>query len=188
MREDNKIIFTGPVGAGKTSAISALSDTPIIATDAAASDMTLNRKGYTTVAMDYGILNLDAQTKVHLYGTPGQERFDFMWDILTTGGLGLILMLDNTRPNPKKDMHFFLHAFKDFIVDVPVVIGISKSDIKAQPTPADYADALPEITADLQMLNPMPPIFEVDGRRKDDVKNLVMALLYSIDPGIGENP
>ncbi len=68
------------------------------------------------------------------------------------------------------------------------MIGISKSDIKAQPTPADYADALPEITADLQLLNPMPPIFEVDGRRKEDVKNLVMALLYSIDPGIGENP
>ena len=137
MREDNKIIFTGPVGVGKTTAISALSDIPIISTDAQASDMTLNRKGHTTVAMDYGVLKLDENTKIHLYGTPGQERFDFMWDILTTGGLGLILMLDNTRPNPKKDLHFFLHAFKEFIVDVPVVIGVSKTDVQAQPQIAD---------------------------------------------------
>ncbi|MEY2334740.1 ATP/GTP-binding protein [Acidithiobacillus ferrianus] len=188
MREDNKIIFTGPVGAGKTTAISVLSDVPIISTDAQASDMTLNRKGHTTVAMDYGVLKLDERTKIHLYGTPGQERFDFMWDILTTGGLGLILMLDNTRPNPKKDLHFFLHAFKDFIVEVPVVIGISKTDVKTRPQPEDYVNMLPEVTTDLRMLNPIPPIFEVDGRRKDDVKNLVMALLYSIDPGLGDQP
>ncbi|MBU2839993.1 ATP/GTP-binding protein [Acidithiobacillus thiooxidans] len=186
MREDNKIVFTGPVGAGKTTAISVLSDTPIISTDAQASDMTLNRKGHTTVAMDYGILKLDAQTKIHLYGTPGQERFDFMWEILTTGGLGLVLMLDNTRPNPKKDLHFFLHAFKDYIVNVPVVIGISKTDVQNRPGPADYANMLPEVTADLKMLNPIPPIFEIDGRKKEDIKNLVMALLYSIDPGIGD--
>jgi len=185
MKEDNKIVFTGPVGVGKTSAIAALSDVPIISTDAKASDMTVNRKGHTTVAMDYGILHLEGGGKVHLYGTPGQERFDFMWDILTTGGLGLILMLDNTRPNPKKDMHFFLHAFRDYIVDVPVVIGISKTDLQARPSPPDYADMLAEVTADLRMLNPVPPIFEVDGRNKNDVKNLVMALLYSIDPGIG---
>jgi len=185
MKEDNKIVFTGPVGVGKTSAIAALSDVPIISTDARASDMTINRKGHTTVAMDYGILNLEGGGKVHLYGTPGQERFDFMWEILTTGGLGLILMLDNTRPNPKKDMQFFLHAFRDYLVDVPTVIGISKTDLQARPSPRDYADMLPEVTADLRMLNPVPPIFEVDGRNKEDVKNLVLALLYSIDPGIG---
>ncbi|WP_414039958.1 GTP-binding protein [Acidithiobacillus sp. M4-SHS-6] len=188
MREDNKIVFTGPVGAGKTTAISVISDMPIISTDAQASDMTLNRKGHTTVAMDYGTLKLDPQTKIHLYGTPGQERFDFMWDILTTGGLGLVLLLDNTRPNPKKDLHFFLHAFRDYIIHAPVVIGISKTDLQNRPSPADYANMLLEVTADLKMLNPIPPIFEIDGRKKEDIKNLVMALLYSIDPGIGDVP
>ena len=177
MREDNKIVFTGPVGAGKTTAISVLSDTPIISTDAQASDMTLNRKGHTTVAMDYGTLKLDAQTKIHLYGTPGQERFDFMWDILTTGGLGLVLMLDNTRPNPKKDLHFFLHAFQDYIIQVPVVIGISKTDVQSRPSPADYANMLLEVTADLKMLNPIPPIFDIDGRKQEDIKNLLRARL-----------
>ncbi len=185
MREDNKIVFTGPVGAGKTSAISAISDIPILSTDARASDMTINRKGHTTVAMDYGILNVGENSKVHLYGTPGQERFDFMWDILTTGGLGLVLMLDNTRPNPRKDMHFFLHAFRNYIEGVPVVIGISKMDINPRPSISDYAGMLEEVRGDLKMLNPIPPIFEVDGRRREDVKNLVMALLFSIDPGIG---
>ena len=95
--KENKIIFTGPVGVGKTTAISALSDEPPVQTDASASDMTLVRKGYTTVAMDYGVIHLDEETKVHLYGTPGQERFNFMWEILSQGSMGLVLLLDNTK-------------------------------------------------------------------------------------------
>ncbi|MBU2837673.1 GTP-binding protein [Acidithiobacillus thiooxidans] len=184
MQAHQKIIFTGPVGAGKTSAISALSDTPIVSTNVRASDMTVHRKGQTTVAMDYGTLQLDAQTKVHLYGTPGQERFDFMWEILAQGGLGLVLLLDNTRPHPRKDLQFFLRAFKDYIAHVPVVIGIVKSDIQRHPSPAEYAEMLPEITQDLNMLNPIPPIFEVDGRKKEDIQQIVMALLYAINTDI----
>lgn len=176
-RLDNKIIFTGPVGAGKTTAIGSLSDIPPITTDAAASDMTLNRKGYTTVALDYGVLYLDEQTKVHLYGTPGQERFDFMWDILSTGGIGLILLIDNTRPKPIQDMHFFLSAFKQFLQDAPVVIGITKTDINPEPNIDIYAETL-------EKLNLYPPIFEIDARNREDVKSLVMALLFTIDPGL----
>ena len=61
--KENKIIFTGPVGVGKTTAISALSDEPPVQTDASASDMTLVRKGYTTVAMDYGVIHLDEELR-----------------------------------------------------------------------------------------------------------------------------
>lgn len=173
----DKIIFTGPVGAGKTTAIGAISDIPPVTTDASASDMTLNRKGYTTVALDYGVLYLDSRTKVHLYGTPGQERFDFMWDILTSGGIGLILLLDNSRPNPLKDMQFFLNAFQEFLKAAPVVIGVTKSDVKQYPGVEVYAEALDKMGL-------RPPIFEIDGRNREDVKNLVMALLFSIDPGL----
>lgn len=67
-----KIIFTGPVGSGKTTAISALSDTPVLNTDEIASDMTRNRKPTTTVAMDFGVMKLDGDDQVLLYGTPGQ--------------------------------------------------------------------------------------------------------------------
>ena len=105
---ENKIIFTGPVGVGKTTAIAALSDDPPIKTDARASDMTTSMKSHTTVATDYGVIHFDENTKVYLYGTTGQERFDFMWDILSQGSMGLVLLLDNTRSNPLKDLKFFL--------------------------------------------------------------------------------
>src|SRR5690606_3823761 len=77
-----KILFTGPVGAGKTTAITSLSDTPPVLTESLASDGTMRRKPTTTVALDYGVMRLSVKDQLHLYGTPGQERFDFMWDIL----------------------------------------------------------------------------------------------------------
>lgn len=172
-----KIIFTGPVGAGKTTAIGSISDSPPVKTDAAASDMTKNRKSATTVAMDYGVMNLPGGEKVHLYGTPGQERFDFMWDILTTGGLGLILLLDNSRAEPFQDMRFFLDAFDNFIKKTAVAIGVTQMDISSQPTINDYHQQL-------LALGLKPPVFAVDAREHNDVSLLVQALLYSLDPGL----
>ncbi|MGZ4998850.1 MAG: GTP-binding protein [Methylomonas sp.] len=174
-----KIIFTGPVGAGKTTAINAISDSPPIKTDAAASDMTKNRKASTTVAMDYGVMNLPGGEKIHLYGTPGQERFDFMWDILTTGGIGLILLLDNTRADPFQDMKFFLDAFGKFINTTSVAIGVTQMDLSSKPTINDYHEQLKNFGL-------KPPVFEVDAREKNDVSLLVQALMYSLDPGLAE--
>jgi uncharacterized protein len=174
-----KIIFTGPVGAGKTTAIHSISDVPPVKTDTAASDMTKARKASTTVALDYGIMNLEDGEKIHLYGTPGQERFDFMWDILVNGGIGLVLLLDNTRADPFKDMRFFLDAFKKFISETNVAIGITQMDISNKPTIADYH-------AQLQVSDLKPPIFAVDARVKNDVSLLVQSLLYSLDPGLAE--
>lgn len=173
----NKIIFTGPVGAGKTTAINSISDVPPVKTDANASDMTKSRKSSTTVAMDYGVMNLDEGEKIHLYGTPGQERFDFMWDILVSGGIGLILLLDNTRPDPFKDMWFFLDSFKQFINETGVAIGVTQMDVSDKPTILDYH-------AQLQLSDLRPPVFAVDARVKNDVSLLVQALLYSLDPGL----
>ena len=174
---ENKIIFTGPVGVGKTTAIAALSDDPPVQTDASASDMTAVRKGYTTVAMDYGVIRLDENTKVHLYGTPGQERFDFMWGILSKGSMGLSLLLDNTRANPLKDLKFFLDSFRDLLKDAPVVVGITKMDLRNQPGVDVYQQYLAQHGLNV-------PVFEVDARNEDDVKQLVTAMLYSIDPGL----
>jgi signal recognition particle receptor subunit beta len=172
-----KIIFTGPVGAGKTTAINAISDVPPVKTDAAASDMTKNRKASTTVAMDYGVMNLADGEKIHLYGTPGQERFDFMWDILTNGGIGLILLLDNTRADPFQDMRFFLDAFGKFINDTSVAIGVTQMDLSSKPTIDDYH-------SQLQGVGLKPPVFAVDAREKNDISLLVQALLFSLDPGL----
>jgi len=176
---DYKIIFTGPVGSGKTTAISSISDSAPIATDMKASDMTKSRKSQTTVAMDYGVLKVGGGEQIHLYGTPGQERFDFMWDILTTGGIGLVLLIDNTREKPMNDLKFFLNSFKEFIMNTAVVIGVTQMDKMNKPTIYDYRDELKEMS-----LN--PPIFEVDARRKEDVSLLVQSLLFSLDPSINE--
>lgn len=176
----HKIIFAGPVGAGKTTAIRSISDIPIVSTDEDASDMTANRKPQTTVAMDYGLMKLDGNERVHLYGTPGQERFDFMWDILTEGGLGLILMLDNTRINPFQDMSFYVNAFREFIDQTQLVIGVTRMDERGEPDLNRY-------NAHLAELGYKAPVFEVDAREKRDVALLVQALLYSIDPGIRDD-
>jgi signal recognition particle receptor subunit beta len=174
-----KIIFTGPVGAGKTTAIASISDVPPIKTDAAASDMTKSRKAATTVAMDYGVMNLQGGEKIHLYGTPGQERFDFMWEILITGGIGLILLLDNTRPDPFQDMKFFLESFRKFIDDTSVAIGVTQMDLNNRLSIEDYH-------AQLKALDLKPPVFAVDARKKHDVSLLVQSLLYTLDPGLEE--
>lgn len=174
-----KIIFTGPVGAGKTTAISSISDEPPVCTDAAASDMTRSRKAGTTVAMDYGVLHLDDGERIHLYGTPGQERFDFMWEILTNGGIGLVLLLDNTRPDPFGDLRFFVDSFRDFIDRTRIVIGVTQMDRSASPGIRDYH-------LQLGGYNLNPPVFEVDARIKKDVSLLVQSLLYSLDPGLKE--
>jgi hypothetical protein len=177
-----KIVFTGPVGAGKTTAISALSDIPLVNTDARARDMTRARKASTTVAMDYGLMRLSDSERVHLYGTPGQERFDFMWDILQTGALGLVLLLDNSRKEPFQDLDFYLNAFKSLIQRTRVVIGVNFcSNNRRRPDVEDYHRHLHGVTREFRL---KPPIFEVDARNRADVSMLVQSLLYSIDPGV----
>ncbi len=175
-----KIIFAGPVGAGKTTAIRSISDIPIVSTDELASDMARDRKPATTVAMDYGLMKLDGANNVHLYGTPGQERFDFMWDILTEGGLGLVLLLDNTRANRFKDLSFFITAFREFIDTTSLAIGVTRMDEQREP-------GLELCNEHLRSLGLKCPIFEIDARSRQDVSLLVQALLYTIDPGVIEN-
>lgn len=172
-----KIIFTGPVGVGKTTSIATISDIPPVTTEAKASDETAELKENTTVAMDYGVLNLEGGQKVHLYGTPGQDRFNFMWEILSKGGIGLVLLLDNSREDPLADMAFYLNAFKNFISDREVVIGVTRLVGQSRPGISDHQ-------AKLKELGIKAPVFEVDGRSKSDMKTLLLALLTVLDPGL----
>ena len=100
MAQVYKLVFAGPVGAGKTTAIQTLSDIEVVSTDAYASDEVRLLKKTTTVAMDYGLMKLASGDQVRLYGTPGQQRFDFMWEILSENALGLVLMLKASAPDP----------------------------------------------------------------------------------------
>ena len=172
-----KIIFTGPVGAGKSTAISSVSSIPPVSTEELATDSTRARKSHTTVAMDYGVMSLGGGEKIHLYGTPGQDRFDFMWEILTQGGIGLVLLIDNVRPSPLDDLRFFIKAFGAFINQTQLVVGITRMDIKPYPTHGEYHRQLVESGLNV-------PVFEVDARERSDVSVLLEALLYSLDPGV----
>lgn len=176
-----KILFAGPVGVGKTTAIGALSDIPVVNTDTSASDMTRLRKSATTVAMDYGVMRLSDSERLHLYGTPGQERFDFMWDILAKGSLGLVLLIDNSRKDPLKLLDFYLRAFQESIKNTNIVIGVNFLRDDQQHSIEDYYRYLQQRTQGPPM---NPPVFEIDARSRRDVTLLVQALLYSIDPGV----
>jgi len=102
-----------------------------------------------------------------------------MWEILVNGGIGLILLLDNTRADPFQDMKFFLEAFDKFIAETGVAIGVTQMDISTTPTIDDYH-------VQLKGLGIKPPVFAVDARVKNDVSVLVQSLLFSLDPGLEE--
>jgi len=173
----NKIIFTGPVGVGKTTAINAVSDISTASTEAKTSDEVSKFKASTTVAMDYGVLNLDGGEKLHLYGTPGQDRFNFMWDILVQGGIGLILLLDASRNDPLEDLESYVNAFRDFISSTNIVVGVTRYDPLGKPK-------LHSVRTRLDEMGFKCPVFTVDGRHKEDVKTLLTSLLIDLDPNV----
>ena len=166
----DKIIFTGPVGAGKTTAIGAISETVPVGTDVNCTDHSRQLKEKTTVAMDYSYITLADGSRIHLYGTPGQERFSFMWDILTQGGIGLVLLVNRDCENPVEQMEYYLDAFENFIADTGVVIGVTRSGINDGAT-------VNELQMRLMERGQVFPVFEIDARNSDDVSILVHALL-----------
>jgi len=177
MSTQHKIIFTGTVGAGKTTAIMQLSDIAPISTEQVATDETQDKKKYTTVAMDYGSMRLEGGDVVHLYGTPGQQRFDFAWEVLIAGGIGLVILLDHSDPDPLRDLRIFIESFETFIRRNAVVVGITHMNYYSGPKLVDYQKVVGEFG-----LN--PAVFEVDARNKDDIALLIQALLYTLDPGL----
>lgn len=175
-----KIIITGPVGAGKTTAINAISDTPVISTEQQATDDTKKRKETTTVAMDYGMMQLE-QENIHLYGTPGQQRFNFMWEILVENAIGIVILVDSANQDPLGDLGFFLSSFSQFIKNKAIVVGVTRTDLPGKHNLQDYHRLLKEHAFN-------PPVFEVDARKKNEICMLVQALLFSVDQSMEEDP
>ena len=169
-----KIIFTGPPGAGKTSALSTLSDIAVVEKKLVAGDN--GEDGQTPASMDYGLVNLADGASIHLYGTPTQEYIDVSLETLIEDGIGLVLLIDNSRPKPFADLRCFVKTFREFIDQTALVIGVTKTDTHAAPSVEDYH----------QELKPLGlvaiPVFEVDTRQRKDISLLVEALLCSIAP------
>lgn len=170
-----KFVFTGCVGAGKTTAIAAISEVVPFSTEAKPSEESvIKRKSTTTVAMDYGELTLEDGEKVSLVGTPGQRRFDFMCSILTKGALGLIILIDNTHEKPFEELDYFLNLNAGFLQNHAAVIGITHFDESAQPSIEDYYQVLE------QRGDPWP-VVHVDARNPEDVSMLLNTLLASLE-------
>ena len=167
-----KIVFAGTMGAGKTEAIRTLSDIPILVTEALNTDVESHQKMQTTVGIDYCEITLDNGLVIGLYGTPGQQRFDFMWSIICEGAIGAIILIDHTLDNSIEELESYLEIFQEYNNDI--AIGITHADEAPEKSTFMYQDWL--IKNDLYH-----PLFIVDARVKDDIKLLLEALITSIE-------
>ena len=174
MNDELKLLFAGAMGAGKTTAIRAISEIAPITTEAANGDRTECDKDETTVAMDYGEITLATGEKLRLYGTPGQARFQFMWPILATGALGVVILIDNSRPDPLADLALYLDAFRALADSGAVVVGVGHMDCCPRPSLEAYAERL-------AALDVVVPVMPADARRRDDVLEMLAILLQQIE-------
>lgn len=165
-----KVLVAGSVGVGKTTAVAAASSTPILTTEVAPTDATRLKKDSTTVAMDFSVVWLDDTLKVHLYGTPGQERFDFMWDVLAEGTAGVILLADDSSPDVFKEMQAYLDAFEHLIKKRRMVLGVTRIENDNDNALQPYRDFFKE--KDMRI-----PVLEADARSRHDIIVLIRASL-----------
>jgi len=123
-----KVLVTGPFNAGKTEFIRTISDIPIVSTEQPISDSFKSVKDETTVAMDYGQVKIDGDM-FHLYGTPGQSRFDFMWDILSKEMHVFILMVDSCDRGTFSGARRLLRILRRKSRRVPYLVVANKQDM-----------------------------------------------------------
>lgn len=171
MIKEHKILITGTVGAGKTTAIATVSEVPPICTDVLNTDLSVDKER-TTVGFDYGTVTISETERLRIYGTPGQHRFSFMWRILSVSALGVIILVDNTRPDPFSDLSIYLESFKALIKERSCVICITKAN------PDD--SILDNFSSFAASQGVICPIVMADVRLKKDVLMLLDLLLTQL--------
>jgi uncharacterized protein len=167
-----KIVISGGFGVGKTTFVGTISDIPPLTTEAAMTGMAVgvddrgqvSTKTTTTVAMDFGRVAVDRSLVLYLFGTPGQDRFGFMWDDLVTGALGAIVLVDTRRLD---DCFAAIDYFEDR--QIPFVVVLNRFD-------GQLIHTVDAVRAALQ-LDPDVPIVTTDARNRQNVKESVLALL-----------
>lgn len=166
-----KMVVTGPFNSGKTQFIQSVSEIDVVSTERRITADAERVKNSTTVAMDFGRITVDDNLVLYLFGTPGQRRFDFMWEILSEGMLGFIVMVDSTRPETFREARNILETFRAY-APTPYVVAANKQDIEEAWELDDMRIAL-RLDKKVKLL----PCVATD---KSTVKSVLLELLYSI--------
>lgn len=166
-----KIVVTGPFSSGKTEFIGAISEIDVVSTERRISSEAERIKNQTTVAMDFGRITIDEDLILYLFGTPGQKRFNFMWEILSEGMLGFVVMVDSTRPETFREARRILDTFCSYSA-VPYIVAANKQDLEDAWSPEDLRIVL-RVDSSVKVV----PCVASD---KESVKQVLLELLYSI--------
>ena len=167
-----KMVVTGPFNAGKTEFIRSVSEIDVVSTERKiTTPRERSLKEVTTVAMDFGRITVDEDLVLYLFGTPGQKRFDFMWEILSEGMLGFIVMVDSTRPETFREARTILETFRAY-APTPYVVAANKQDLKDAWEVDDMRHVL--------RLDPRIKFLPCTATNRDSVKTVLLELVYSI--------